>query len=204
MKPPIRPSVVGGISPRLWKVRLGRICLADGIFYGRCGLQPARMIRRQMVGGTSAKSRSCCASRRAGRCCGLGFCGVHVGTVTTAVSTAAIVDGVGTCPSPVDQTAPADRTTVRQEPQPRQPDCRHGSYIESEPSAGPTRRGADGAGGRKLDRLLQPSTPGGEVPAHLPLGRTTGSHRGPGAVGETYRSSPGCPLLAACPFTGRR
>ena len=174
------------------------------LLYGIRGLQPARRIGRQIVGGTSARCWSCCASRRADRGCRAGLRGVHVWTVTVPVTAAAAVDGAGARPSPVDQTASADRTTVLQEQQGSQPDCRHDPYIQPEPAARPTRRSADGAGGRKPQRLLQASTPGGEVPAHQSVGGAAGGHRGPGAIGETDRSSPGRALLAACPFAGRR
>ncbi len=126
------------------------------------------MIRRQIVGGTSARSRRCYASGRAGRGRGAGFRGVHVRIVAVPVSTAAAADGVASRPSSADQPASADGTTVRSPPQRRQPECRHGHYIQPEPATGSTRRGAGGAEGRKPHGLLQPRTPGGEVPAHLP------------------------------------
>ncbi len=160
------------------------------------------MIRRQIVGGTSARSRRCYASGRAGRGRGAGFRGVHVRIVAVPVSTAAAADGVASRPSSADQPASADGTTVRSPPQRRQPECRHGHYIQPEPATGSTRRGAGGAVGRKPHGLLQPRAPGGEVPAHLPGGGAADSHRGSQAIGETCRSLP--VGRGARPAAGRR
>jgi hypothetical protein len=160
------------------------------------------MISRQIVGGTSARSRSCYASRRTDRGRGSGTRGVHLWTATVPASTGTVVDGAGSCPSSADQTS-ADGTTVRP-PQRLESESHHGPYVQPEPATGSARRGADGAGGRKSHGLLQPKTPLGEVPAHRPrAGGATGGHRGPGGIGETCRSLP-VVGLAARPITGRR
>jgi len=155
------------------------------------------------VGGISAISQSCYTGRPAGRSAGVGMRGVHVWIVTVSIFTPATIDSIASRAT-AGQAASADASTVRSPPQRLQPHCRGGPRIRSEPATGSTRRGAGGAEGRKPDWLLQPRTPGGEVPAHLSGGGATDRHKVQQAIGETYRSAPGCSLLAGYPVTGRR